>query len=66
MANQMVCFSSLMVVLKPSQSFTIGSMTWIVGANGIGEIMATVQNHPAPIMPTSSKTSIDLGAPPLG
>jgi hypothetical protein len=66
MANQMVRFLSSIVLLEPSQSFTIGSMTWIVSANGIGEIMATVLNHPALIVPTSSKTSIDLGTPPLG
>ena len=32
-------------------------MTWVIGTNGIEEIMEAVQNHPAPIMPTSTMTS---------
>ena len=57
MASQMVRFLSSMVLPEPSQSFTIGSMTWVIGTNNVEEIVEAVQNHPAPIMPTSTTTS---------
>ena len=57
MANQMVTFSSSMAFPEPCQIFTIGSMTWVIGPDGSGEIMEAVQDHPTPIMPTSTTTS---------
>ena len=57
MASQMVRFSSSMIVPEPGQTFTVGSMTWVIGANGVEEIVEAVQNHPASIVPTSSTTS---------
>ena len=58
MVSQMVCFPSSMVLPELGQSFTIGSMTSLVDANGIGEIVEVVQNQPASIVPTSTTTSL--------
>ena len=33
-------------------------MTWVIGANGVEEIMEAVQNHPTPIVPTPTMTSL--------
>ena len=43
---------------EPGQIFTVGSMTWVIGPDGSGEIMEAVQDHPAPIVPTSTMTSL--------
>ena len=56
-ASQMVRFPSSMVLPEPGQTFTVGSMTWVIGTNGFEEIVEAVQNHPAPIVPTSTMTS---------
>ena len=58
MASQMVRFSSSMILPELGQTFMVGSMTLVIGTNGIKEIMEAVQNHPAPIMPTSTMTSL--------
>ena len=39
MAYQMVTFPSSMAFLEPGQIFTVGSMTWVIGPDGNGEIM---------------------------
>ena len=57
MANQMVTFPSSMAFLELGQIFTVGSMTWIIGPDGNGEIVEVVQDHPVPIVPTSTTTS---------
>ena len=58
MDNQMVTFPSSMAFPEPGQIFTVGSMTWVIGPDGSGEIMEVVQDHPAPIVPTSTMTSL--------
>ena len=60
MASQMVRFSSSMILSKPGQTFTVGYMICVIGANGIEEIVEAVQNHPTPIVPTSTTTSLIL------
>jgi len=35
----------------------VGSMTWVIGPDGNGEIMEVVQDHPTPIVPTPAMTS---------
>ena len=57
MASQMIRFPSSMILPEPDQTFTVGSMTWIIVADGVEEIVEAVQNHPAPIVPTSTTTS---------
>ena len=57
MANQMVTFPSSMAFPEPGQIFMVESMTWIIGPDGSGEIMDAVQDHPMPIVPTSTTTS---------
>ena len=57
MANQMVIFPSSMAFLEPGQIFTVRSMTWIISPDGNGEIVETVQDHPAPITLTLAMTS---------
>jgi hypothetical protein len=46
-----------MAFLELGQIFTVGSMTWVIGPDGNGEIMEAVQDHPAPSTPTSATTS---------
>ena len=58
MANQMVTFSSSMAFPELGQIFTVGSMTWIIGPDGSGEIMEAGQDHPTSIVPTSTTTSL--------
>ena len=43
----MVNFLSSINFVKPDQSFTIGSMTWVINADGNAEIMGTMQDNPA-------------------
>ena len=57
MASQMVRFPRSMILPELGQTFTVGSMTYAIGADGIDEIIEAVQNHPASIMPTSTTTS---------
>jgi hypothetical protein len=40
----------------------VGSMTWVIGVDSVEEIMEAAQNHPAPIVPTSTPTSL-ISAP---
>jgi hypothetical protein len=42
MASQMVHFPNSMVLPKPGQTFTVGSMTWVISINGVEEIMEAV------------------------
>ena len=51
MASQMVHFPSSMILPEPGRTFTVGSMTWVIGANSIEEIMEAVQKHLALILP---------------
>ena len=53
MVSQMVHFPSSMILPEPGQTFTVGSMTWVIGADGIEEIMEAVQNHHALIVPAA-------------
>jgi hypothetical protein len=46
-----------MAFLEPGQIFMVGSMTWVIGPDGNGEIVEAVQDHPAPSTPTSATTS---------
>ena len=45
---------------EPDQIFTVGSITWIIGPDDSGEIMEAMPDHPTPIMPTSTMTSLIL------
>jgi hypothetical protein len=57
MASQMVRFPSSMAFPEPGQIFTVGSMTWVIGPDGNGEIVEAAQDHPTPIAPTFATTS---------
>ena len=57
MVSQMVRFLSSMILPEPGQTFMIGSMTWVIDANGVDEIVEAGQNHTTPIVPTSTTTS---------
>jgi hypothetical protein len=47
MANQMVRVPSSPLSPKPGQTFTVGSISWVINANGEGEIVEVVQFNPA-------------------
>ena len=57
MASQMVRFPSSMILPEPGHTFMVGSMIWVIEANGVEEIVEAVQNHPTLIVPTSIMTS---------
>ena len=57
MAYQMVTFPSSMAFPEPGPIFMVGSMTWVINLDGNREIVEAVQDHPAPIAPTSATTS---------
>ena len=57
MGNQMVTFPSSMAFPETGQSFTVGSMTWIIGPDDNGEVVEAVQDHPPPIAPTLAMAS---------
>ena len=54
----MVRFTSSMILPELGRTFTVRSMTWVIGANDNEEIMEAVQNHPTLIVPTSTMTSL--------
>jgi hypothetical protein len=60
MESQMVRFPSSMILPEVGQTFMVESMTWVIGTDGVEEIMELVQNHPTPIVPTSTMTSLIL------
>ena len=45
MANQMVNFPSSMNSIKLGQLFMIGSMTWVINADGNREIVGTMDDN---------------------
>ena len=57
MANQMVTFPSSMAFPEPGQIFMVESMTWIIGPDDNVKIVKAMQDHPVPIVPTSTTTS---------
>ena len=57
MASQMVRFLSSLALLEPGQIFTVGSMTWVLGPDGNGNIVEAVLDHSAPIAATHATTS---------
>ena len=57
MANQMVTFPSSMAFPELGQIFTVGSMTWIIGLDGNGEIVEVVWDHPVLIALTLATAS---------
>jgi len=60
MASQMVTFPTSKAPLQLGQIFTVGSMTWVIGPDGSGEIMEAMQDHPVPITLTPVMTSLVL------
>ena len=56
----MVTFLSSMAFPELGQIFMLGSMTWIIGPDGNGEIMEAVQDHPTLIAPILVTTSLIL------
>jgi len=54
----MVTFPSSLATLEPGQTFTVGSMTWVIGPDSNEEIVEAVQDHPTPIALTLAMTSL--------
>ena len=64
MANKMVRFPSSPFYPKPSQTFTVGSISWLINDNGDGEIIELVQNSTASITPAPALVD-PISEPPL-
>jgi len=45
-----------MIIPELGPTFTVGSMTWVINADSIEEIVEAVKSHPTPIMPTLATT----------
>ena len=48
---------------QPGQIFTVGSISWIINADGVGELIEPVQINTAPITPTPA-TADPISKPP--
>ena len=64
MANKMVRFPSSPFSPKPGQTFTVGSISWLINDNGDGEIIEPVQNSTASITPVPAPAD-PISEPPL-
>ena len=47
---------------RPGQIFTVGSISWIINADGTGELLEPVQIQSAPIIPLACDCRSDLGS----
>ena len=64
MTNKMVCFAGSSSLPQPGQIVTVGSITWIINANGVGELIEPVQINTVPITPTPTTTDPISEPPP--
>jgi hypothetical protein len=65
MANQMVCFPRPSFSPRPGQSFAIESISWVINANGDGEIIEPVHDNPTPTL-LSPEPAVSILEPVLG
>ena len=64
MSNKMVRFAGSSSLPQPGQIFTVGSISWIINADGVGELIEPVQVDTAPI--TLMLAIVDtISEPPL-
>ena len=63
MMNKMVHFAGSSSSPKPDQIFTVGSISWVINADGDGEIIEPVQIDSAPTTPTPA-TADPISKPP--
>ena len=64
MTNKMVHFSSSSSSPEPGQIFTVGSISWVINADGDGDIINPVQIDSAPTTPTPATADPILEPPP--
>ena len=64
MTNKMVRFAGSSSSPKPDQIFTVGSISWVINADGDGEIIKPVQIDSAPAT-TAPTTADPTSEPPL-
>ena len=63
-SNKMVCSAGSSSLPQPGQIFTVGSISWIINADGVGEVIEPVQINTVPITPTPT-TADPISEPPL-
>ena len=63
-SNKMVRSVGSLSLPQPGQIFTVGSILWIINADGVGELIKPVQIDSAPITPTPATATLIL-EPPL-
>ena len=62
-SNKMVRSAGTLSLPQPGQIFTVGSISWIINANGVRELIEPVQINAAPITPTPV-TADPISEPP--
>ena len=62
-SNKMVRFAGSSSSPQPGQIFTVGSISWIINADGVGELIVSVQIDSATITPTPA-TVDPISEPP--
>ena len=64
MSNKMVHFVGSSSLPQPGQIFMVGSISWIINADGVGELIEPVQINAVPITPTPTTADL-ISEPPL-
>ena len=64
MSNKMVCSACSSSLPQISQIFMVGSISWIINADGVGELIEPVQIDSTPITPTPATTDPISEPPP--
>ena len=64
MLNKMVRFAGSLSFPQPGQIFTVGSISWIINANGDREIIEPVQIDSTPTTRTPTTADLILEPPP--
>ena len=64
MSNKMVSFAGSSSLPQPSQIFTVGSISWIINADGVRELIEPVQIDTASVTPTPATADL-ISEPPL-
>ena len=63
-SNKMVCFVGSLSLPRHGQIFTVGSISWIINADRVRELIEPVQIDSAPITPTPVTADLILKPPP--
>ena len=61
LSNKMVFYVGYLSLPQPSQIFMVGSISWVINADEVGELIEPVQTNTAPTTPNTCDYRSDLG-----